>query len=117
MHAPSFVLVPRSCGLHCNPSILLDIPIVSTVCDYPVFSLPHISVHHPLLGKSALVVPVFAHLCHCLSKGRVCQHEKQGVVNLRIMEDLVSSPVGLSFPGFQMGLVVNFPIFQWGVAD
>ena len=100
VHVPSFVLVPRSCGSHCSLSTLLDIPAVSTVCDYPIFPPPHIPVHHPLQGESALVALVFPHLCHCLSRGRVCRHEKQGVVNLRIVEDLVGSLEGLSSPGF-----------------
>ena len=100
MHVPSFVPVPRSCGLHCSLSTLLDIPAVSTVCDCLIFPPPHIPVHHPLQGELALVAPVFPHLCHCLSRGRVCRHEKQGVVNLRIVEGLVGSLEGLSSLGF-----------------
>ena len=117
MHVPSFVPVPKSCGSHCTLSTLLDIPAVSTVCDYPIFPPLHIPVHHPLQGESALVVPVFPHLCHCLSRGKVCRREKLGVVDLRIVEDLVSSLEGLSSPGFRMGLVVDLPAFQWGAVN
>ena len=117
VHVPSFVLVPRSCGLHCSLSTLLDIPAVSTVCDYLIFPPPHIPVPHHLQGELALVAPVFPHLCHCLSRGRVCQHEKQGVVDLRIVEGLVGSLEGLSSPEFRMGLVVNLPAFQWGAVN
>ena len=86
--------------LACSLSTLLDILAVSTVCDYLIFPPPHIPVPHPLQGELALVAPVFPHLCHCLSRGRVCRHEKQGVVDLRIVEDLVGSLEGLSSPGF-----------------
>ena len=117
VHVLDWVLAPRSCDLHHSPSILPSIPSVSIGSGYPGLLLLRTPLHPPLLSKWALVAQGFLHLCDCLSRGRVCQCGRQGVINPGIGVSPNDNLEVQLFQEFQMGPVVDPLTFHWRVVD
>ena len=100
-----------------SPSILPSIPSVSIGFGYPGLLLLHTPLHPPLLDKWAVVAQGSLRLCDSLSKGRVCQCGRRGVIDQgRGVSPNDNLEVQL-FQEFQMGLVVDPLTFHWRVVD